>query len=167
MTLKDSNLPPVCVNHIMVWVSLSKLFLTFLFIVKFFIGMLSKSKGQILRFTGCLHCLFLVDEIHDAESPGEVRNPVSGDRRWPLSGNQHETTRFICAVDRERRKRLVPFWEKSANPTSSHKNSCPLMQPQIRKGTCSSFLERGCTSHPWMNARNSGTWETSRGRWTP
>lgn len=37
--------------------------------------MLSKSKGQILRFTGCLHCMFLVDEIQDAESPEKYEIP--------------------------------------------------------------------------------------------
>lgn len=37
--------------------------------------MLSKSKGQILRFTGCLHCLFQVDQIDDSESPEEYEIP--------------------------------------------------------------------------------------------
>lgn len=40
------------------------------------LGMLSKSKGQLLRVTGCFHCLFLVDEVHTAaENPGEFQVP--------------------------------------------------------------------------------------------
>ena len=33
--------------------------------------MLSKSKGQILRVTGCLHCLFQVDDVNTAAKPEE------------------------------------------------------------------------------------------------
>ena len=36
-----------------------------------FVGLLSKSKGLILRMTGCLHCLFQLDSFNDAFSSGE------------------------------------------------------------------------------------------------
>lgn len=40
----------------------------------FYIGMLSKSKGQLLRVTGCLHCLFQVDDVNlTGETPDEFQ----------------------------------------------------------------------------------------------
>lgn len=36
-----------------------------------FVGLLSKSKGLILRMTGCLHCLFQLDSLNAAFSSGE------------------------------------------------------------------------------------------------
>lgn len=45
-----------------------QLLIILIFYIYIFSGLLSKSKGQILRMTGCLHCLFQLDALHESNA---------------------------------------------------------------------------------------------------
>ena len=45
-----------------------QLLIILIFFIYIFSGLLSKSKGQILRMTGCLHCLFQLDALHESNA---------------------------------------------------------------------------------------------------
>ena len=68
--------------------------------------MLSKSKGQLLRVTGCLHCLFQVDDVNlTGESPDEFQiQSVATDAAIRAAINFVNTcmdhTLYLCGRDK-------------------------------------------------------------------
>ena len=68
--------------------------------------MLSKSKGQLLRVMGCLHCLFQVDDLNlTGESPDEFQiQSVVTDAAIQAAINFVNTcmdhTLYLCGRDR-------------------------------------------------------------------
>lgn len=138
-----------------------------------FVGLLSKSKGLILRMTGCLHCLFQLDSFNDAFSWGESDfepSTVVTDSAVKAAVNFVATcinhTLYLCG--RNSSAEEVRMLHRMTLLERRHRRQRMNLPSQwlILEDTYFFCLARDCTSQPWMKKRNLGTWGISKGQWT-
>lgn len=96
----------------------------------YYIGMLSKSKGQLVRVTGCLHCLFLMDDINTGESPDEFQIPsVVTDAAVRAAINFVNTcmdhTLYLCGRD-EVKEEVSSILSEVTSPTAQPQDDLPV-----------------------------------------